>query len=249
MTRYRNRLLPVLLPLLLVGCFDLLGLGDDGPDLGDAELRVAFVGNSLTFTHNVPGMVQALADADGRSMSHVSITHPNVSLSDHWYMGTPDVLRELEPDVVVMQQGPSTRPESREHLVDWSREYAAMIRGWGGEPALSMAWPAVQYFDYIPAVWASYKMAAEVVDGLFIPAGQTLAEARAIDPGIDLFGPDGFHQSELGALAVAQTVYAVLFDLPADSVPEWGGVDAETAAVLRAALVESLAKADTMGVR
>lgn len=248
MKRYRIRLVLPLV-MVLVGCVGILDLTGDEYELGEAELRVAFVGNSLTFTYDVPGLVQALADADGRSMSHVAITHPNVSLADHWYMGTPDLLRELKADVVVMQQGPSSRPESREHLMEWSREYAAVIREAGGEPALSMVWPAVQYFEYLPAVWASYKMAAEAVDGLFVPAGQTLAEARGIDPAIELFGPDGFHQGELGALAVAQTIYAVLYDLPADSVPDPSGLDPEVSAVLHAALVESLAKADTMGVR
>lgn len=237
----------LLLLLGVWGCMNLSGPGDDGtPELADADLRVAFVGNSLTYVGNVPGLVQALADADGRSMAHVTLARPNYSLQDHWYTGTPNTLRDLGADVVVLQQGPSTTMANREHLLDWSRRFAPVIREAGGEPALYMVWPEAARPDAFPAVWMSYRGAARVAEGAFIPAGQTWVEAWAVDPTLELYSADGFHQSELGALAAAMTIYAVLYRLPADSVPELDGeVSAEVWTALRAGLAESLTRADT----
>ncbi len=191
--------------LASTACAGPLDGWERGYDLGDAELRVAFVGNSLTYTHDVPGLVEALARADGRSFSQVSITRPNASLEDHWYLGTPDVLRELAPDVVVLQQGPSSLPENQVHLRLWAAEFDTVIREVGGVPALYMVWPSDARRFAFEAVRTSYRVAADSVDGLFIPAGQTWVEGWALDPDLALYGPDGFHPSYLGALAAARS--------------------------------------------
>jgi len=239
-----HRSWPVLL-VVLAGCVGgPLKPGEQNYTLADAELRVAYVGNSLTYTYNIPGLVQALAEVDGRSMSHVSITAPNVNLEDHWYMGTPSVLRDLEPDVVVMQQGPSSLRENQINLAYWAGQFDGVIREFGGMPALYMVWPAVQYQQSFGDVWYSYRMAADRTGGLFIPAGRTWVEAWLIDPDLPLYGADGFHPSALGALAAARTIYAVLYDLPADSVPTLDvGADSAAMAALQAGLAASLAEA------
>lgn len=236
------------LVLAAAACLDPIGPGSSGQDLElpEADLRVVFLGNSLTYVNDVPGFVQAMADADGRSMAHVSIAWPDYSLEDHWRAGVPAVLRELRADVVVMQQGPSSLLENQAHLRHWAEQLAAVVRESGGEPALYMVWPSVARTGAFPAVWDAYLGAALAVEGRFIPAGQTWVEAWSIDPDIELYGPDGFHQGPLGAVAAAQTIYAVLFDRPADSIPA-PAVDLSdgTATTLRAALAESLRMADS----
>ena len=38
--------------------------------------------------------------------------------------------RARQPDFVILQQGPSTRPESREHLARWTRAWADAAPPW-----------------------------------------------------------------------------------------------------------------------
>lgn len=238
----------LILVLGAAACLDPIGSGTGGQglDLPEADLRVVFLGNSLTYVNNVPGIVQAMADADGRSMAHVTVVQANYSLEDHWNVGVPAILRELEADVVVMQQGPSSLPGNQEHLRHWAGEFAAVVRDAGGEPALYMVWPSSSRSGAFPDVWDSYLGAAEAVGGRFVPAGQTWVEAWAIDPDIELYGPDGFHQGPIGAVAAAQTLYAVLFDRPADSIPALDlNLPDGTMGTLRAALAESLRMADS----
>lgn len=234
------RVFGALVPLLLLGC--AAGREATPPSLPSADLRVVFVGNSLTYSHDVPGLVQAMADRAGRSMAHVTIADADRSLEDHWRRGLPETLRRLRPDVVVMQQGPSSLPRNRSHLAAWSRRVAGVAREVGGQPVLYMVWPPANRLSAFQDVWRSYREAAAAADAGLAPAGLTWVELWRRDPDAALYSPDGFHPGYLGALAAAQTLYAVLFNVPAESVPALDdGLDPATRRLLAEALAASLA--------
>lgn len=176
-----------------------------------APLRVLFIGNSLTYTNDLPALVQFLAAADGREISFSSVTAPDHSLEDHWNRGVAEVIRQTRAQVVVMQQGPSSLPSSQEHLSEWSRRLARPIREAGGEPFLLMVWPDAHRMDAFDAVRDSYAGAARAAGAALIPAGESWRAAWRIEAGLPLFGRDGFHPSLAGSVVTALTVYQVLF--------------------------------------
>lgn len=244
-----NTLFPARRRALLLAFLALIGCGggslepDPGVDPSDheGEVGILFVGNSLTYTHDVPGLVRALAERDGRSIATASIAFPNYSLEDHWRNGLANRIRQLEPEVVVMQQGPSSLAESREHLVLWSGRIAEVAREGGAEPAMYMVWPDVSRRFAFGAVEASYAAAATAMEGRLLPAGTTWLEAWARDEELPLYGSDGFHPRYLGALAAAYTIYAGLFDIDPAGLPGLDdGVDEETLQLLRSAVAASL---------
>lgn len=206
--------------LLLLAC----GNGPVQPRLepfGDGEVAALFIGNSLTASNDLPGMVATLAEASGRTFEYRALLRPGVSLADHWASGADDVIRELGADVVILQQGPSSVGDNPLHLRTWTETYAPVIRASGGEPALLMVWPEKSRMEAFDAVRDSYAGAADAVDGIFIPAGEAWREAWSLDPDVPLYGVDGFHPSRDGSLVAALTVFAILFDedvreLPAD---------------------------------
>lgn len=206
--------------------------------IADAELRVLFVGNSLTYVNDLPGMVAAFAAADGRSFAQGSVAFPSFSLEDHWYGGIADVIAVEAADVVVLQQGPSSLPANQVYLREWTERLAPGIRDAGGTPALLMVWPEEARLDAFDAVRDSYAGAAEAVAGIFIPAGQTWRAGWTVDPELDFYGPDRFHPSVLGTYAAALTVYAVLYGVdPATDCPRPTGApvaEADHAAVCQA---------------
>ncbi len=62
-------------------------------------------------------------------------------------------------------------------------------------------------------------------------------------PSAALYGDDGFHPSYLGALAAAETIYAMLFDVPAARIPDLDdAVPPGTRAILREAVAASMAQ-------
>jgi hypothetical protein len=210
--------------LLLLAALNACGDDATGPVPSDGELRVLFIGNSLTYTNDVPALVATVAEAAGHSIGYGSITQPNFSLEDHWVAGVAEAIRNARADVVVLQQGPSSLPENQAHLREWSERLSGPIREAGGRPALYMVWPSQDRLAFFDAVRDSYLAAATAVDGLFMPAGEAWRTAWAVDPTLQLYGPDGFHPSRLGSIIAALTIYAVLFDaqvadLPTELVP------------------------------
>jgi len=76
------------------------------------NLRVLFIGNSLTQSNDLPAIVQALAVAGGQpALTQKSVLLPGTSLEDQWNNGRAlKALRAEKWDVVVLQQGPSSLP-------------------------------------------------------------------------------------------------------------------------------------------
>lgn len=167
--------------------------------------KVLFIGNSLTYVNQLPELMAALAESAGAGRIAVhAVAFPDFSLEDHWNDGS--AARAIDGgdfDVVVLQQGPSALEESRVLLIDYATRFAAIIRGAGGEPALYMVWPSRARFGDFQRVSDSYRIAADSVDGLFLPCGDAWRAAWTRDSLLALYGPDGFHPSALGTYAAA----------------------------------------------
>lgn len=185
------------------------GGGVTGPPAGEGP-AILFVGNSLTFFNDMPDIVAAisLGAADDPPVRVAMVAFPDFSLEDHWNRGDArDAIAEGGWDVVVLQQGPSTLPANRAHLVEWAGRFAERIRAVGARPALLSVWPTDGSAAGYDATLASYTAAAEAVDGLLIPAGEAWRAARARDPALTLTVVDGFHPSLLGSVIVAYSAW------------------------------------------
>jgi len=248
-----------LLPLAAVAF--LLPSGSDAP-AAEAPIpprRVLFVGNSLTYFHDLPGMVAAISRRGGGApaLAVEAVTLPNASLEDHW--ARREALRAIERGdwaYVVLQQGPSSLPQSRVSLVAWTKRFAKKIRAAGARPALYMVWPASARSGDFPGVVASYTAAAEAVDGLLLPAGAAWRAAWRRDPELPLYGPDGFHPSPLGTYLAGLVIEAALSGCPPrdDAVeielPEGAlTISTERAGLLAEAAAEALAGVRDVSLR
>jgi len=224
---------------------------DGGDALGprqQGETRILFVGNSLTYTNNLPGVVKALAESDGtRRVTVRGIAKPDYGLEDHWNEG--EVQRLIESgdwDVVVLQQGPSAT-EGRPSLIEFSRRFADLGRPTGTRVGLYMVWPAAsRSFDF-DGVSTSHRLAAEGAGGMLFPVGEAWRAAWRIDPSIPLYGADGFHPSPTGTYLAALVIVHQLTGSSLAELPETvhaGSttirIDEGLAGALRAAATEAV---------
>jgi lysophospholipase L1-like esterase len=211
------------------------------PDAARAPLRILFLGNSLTAANDLPDVVASIAEEAGRRPLEVQAVAPGgVSLEEHWTStGAREAVASSRWDAVVMQQGPSSLPGSREHLRRWARRWADAIRARGGRPALLTVWPEDERRSAFTDVIASYAAAANASGAELLPAGDAWLAAWRRDPDLALYGQDRFHPSELGTVLAALVVYAGLTGTKPAALPV--SADAETADVLRAAAAEALA--------
>jgi hypothetical protein len=225
--------------------------GVTGPPPGDG-LAVLFIGNSLTYFNDLPQIVAAisLGADDDPPMRVAMVAFPNFSLEDHWNRG--DALDAIDAggwDVVVLQQGPSTLPANRAHLVEWSGRFAERIRAVGARPALFSVWPTDGTEAGFDATRDSYAAAAEAVDGLLIPAGEAWRAAWARDSRLSLTVVDGFHPSLLGSVIAAYSAWHTIIGRSPIGLPpeiespevERITMSSELAALVQQAVVEAQA--------
>jgi hypothetical protein len=181
---------------------------------------VLFIGNSLTYANDLPLIVQALAKAAGEKLAVEMLTYGGAALEDHWNDGGAQrALERQRWDVVVLQQGPSSTPENREHLRKWTKKLAEPIRKAGARPALYMVWPDKSRFSFFDDVRESYSLAAADVDGIFLPAGEVFRAAWRRDPRAPLYGGDDFHPSVAGSYAAALSIYGMLYRRAPQGLP------------------------------
>ena len=176
-------------------------------------LHVLFIGNSLTYVNNLPGIVEALADSAREPLLETRmVAKPDYSLEDHWADG--DARRTIESggwNVVVLQQGPSSLDESRALLLTYAKSFNDAITKVGARPAMYQVWPTVDRAADFPRANESYRLAASAVGGLLFPAGEAWLAAQRIDPTIPLYAFDGLHPSAEGSYLAALVMYAVLY--------------------------------------
>jgi len=195
---------------LAMGC-GLLGCGGSPTAPDPDDLAVLFIGNSLTYTNELPELLEKLLEDAGVGGVHIDeVTFPNFGLPDHWVQGDAREAIALGGwDVVVLQQGPSAT-EGRPYLLEYAVLFAEEIEAVGARPAFYSVWPsASRSFDF-DGVTDSYRTAAELTGGMLFPAGEAWRAAWRLEPTISLYRNDGFHPGEAGTYVAALVMFQQL---------------------------------------
>lgn len=189
------------------------------PGTPSADVRLLFVGNSLTYSYNIPSLVVQMATQAGLpAPAKQSIAEPNYALEDHWNVGAArSALATGHYTTVIFQQGPSTLVESGADLTFWLSRWADEARKYGTRPAAYVVWPPRG--GDLDAGIANYTTAANVAGAAIYPVGQAWREAWRIDADLPLYGPDQFHPSQHGAWLAALVICAMVFDRPVADFP------------------------------
>ncbi|MCC6774132.1 MAG: hypothetical protein IT360_23300 [Gemmatimonadaceae bacterium] len=202
--------------VLVVACMD----APTAPGVS-AGTRVLFIGNSLTYVNDVPGLVMAIARQVGdNDLGTAMVAFPDFSLEDHWHEGSAArALGRQRWDFVVMQQGPSSLPANQLYLEEWTRQFDATIRSAAATPLLYQVWPHILRRGDAPAVLVSYANAARAVQGRLAPVGAAWDSVLASGDSVGLYSADGLHASAYGAWLAAVVIYATVRALDPATLP------------------------------
>lgn len=195
-----------------IACLQLpSGLEGSEPRLDGEGRRALFIGNSYTYSADIPGIVQALADsAGGDKIAVETVAGPDMALIDHWNEGT--AVREIAKggwEWVVLQQGPSSLEVNRDSLRLLTRRFADEIARVAARPALFSAWPSAPRRQDFPRAIESYTLAAADVDGLLLPVAAGWVATWDRDNNAQLYADD-LHPSAAGAYLSALVIYSRL---------------------------------------
>lgn len=237
--RQLRALVAVGIAVVVAGCGSA---GIMAPPGNEGGTQVLFVGNSLTYTNDLPAMVERLARLAGDTALHVSmVAAPDFSLEDHWLDGTArQRIQSRRWDYVVLQQGPSALPESRVHLRTWASIFAPVIRDAGAQPVMLMVWPSFERrFDF-PGVHDSYLDAARTIHAIFAPGGAAWTAYGSLDA---LYS-DGLHPTMSGTYLAATALLERLRGVRPGSLPAsipGTSIDSATVRALQRAAEAALA--------
>jgi hypothetical protein len=175
------------------------------------KLHILFIGNSLTYSNDLPALIAELASMDNTTITYKMIAPGGYSLEDHWNSGgAQSEIMAGGYDLVVGQQGPSALQESQLLLKQYAARFSDECRQQKVSWSLYMVWPSASRSFDLDNVIYSYTQAAKSTSAILFPAGLAWKYAWEKDPSLPLYGPDKFHPSVMGSVLAAITIYAVL---------------------------------------
>lgn len=179
---------------------------------GDSTRHILFVGNSLTYSNDLPGLVQSLAKEKGITVSTTMVAEPNYALEDHWNDGKmEELIASGKFDFVVVQQGPSSQEDGRVMLLDYGARIKALCDGQHAQLAFFMVWPARVNAHTFDGVINNYRNAAIATGSLLCPVGEIWKQHFERTGDYSFYGPDGFHPSQQGSEDAARIIVETLF--------------------------------------
>lgn len=187
--------------------------------LDPSALNILFIGNSLTYSNDLPGILATFLEKS-KVASHVeSIAIGGTALIDHWNEGLArSKIQQGGWDFVIMQQGPSAT-EGRPLLLSYAKIFGEEISTIQATSAMYMVWPAKSRFFDFDGVYDSYRQAALNIGGIFLPGGASWRVAWESEPDLAFYGPDNFHPSAMGSYLVALVMFEQLTGLSPLGLP------------------------------
>jgi len=176
------------------------------------EINILFVGNSLTYTNNLPKLVKEMAKENGVFVKYNMLAYPNYGLIDHWHAGKMQkLIKSKKYDLVIIQQGPSSQQEGKEMLINYGKKIHKICLKNNTKLGYFMVWPSIQYYKTFNGVIENYTDAAKNHGDILFPVGEVWKAHFDSTNNLDYYGTDGFHPSLKGSQIAAKVIVNYLF--------------------------------------
>lgn len=208
---------------IFFACIITYGCSDGQPELNDdfstttdnlsnTDFNILFIGNSLTYTNNLPELVKNRAKLKGIIIGTEMIAFGNYALIDHWTDGeVQNQIASKKYDFVIIQQGPSSQSYGREILVEYGKKFRDLCTENDTKLSYFMVWPSLKYYHTFEDVIKNYRDVAFINDAILCPVGKVWKEHFDSTNNFDYYGIDGFHPSLKGSQIAADVIVDSLF--------------------------------------
>ncbi|HLV14431.1 MAG TPA: hypothetical protein VKY41_04565 [Xanthomarina sp.] len=176
------------------------------------QVNVLFIGNSLTYSNNLPELVKEMAAQEGIEMNYKMMAFPNYSIQDHWNVGKAQkLIAKKKYDFVIIQQGPSSQVNGRNMLVEYGKKFNNLCKEYNTKLGYFMVWPSLSYYQTFNGVIKNYRDAARINNSILLPVGKVWKEYIDKTEDFQYYGSDGFHPSLQGSKIAAKVIVNHLF--------------------------------------
>lgn len=207
-----------LISILCLGCSAQNNEANEEPLIDETpintqEFKLLFIGNSLTYTNDLPNLVKDYAETQGKSVKVESVAYGNYALIDHWEDGEIQTLIETQTfDYVIVQQGPSSQAFGKALLLEYGGKISELCNENYTNLAFYMVWPSLTYYNTFQGVIDNYSLAATMNNDILCPVGEVWKSHFDSTNDFSYYGPDGFHPSLKGSQIAAKVIYESLFE-------------------------------------
>lgn len=176
------------------------------------DSTLLFVGNSLTYSNNLPQLVVNIAKSKGLNIKAEMLALPNYALVDHLADGNlQKMIGEKKYTFVIVQQGPSSQADGRALLFEAAPKIKGLCDNSGAKLAFFMVWPAYANYNTFGGVIKNYTEAAITTHSILCSAGTIWKDYIDRTNDLSYYDNDLFHPSLKGSQVAAEAIYAALF--------------------------------------
>lgn len=214
------------------------------------QTSVLFIGNSYTYSNDLPNTLRLLALSLGDTITVASSAPGGFTFQQHSvYAPTLSAINQQGWDFVVLQEQSQIPSFSQGQVATQCYPYAAALvdsilandpctqpvffMTWGrqnGDASNCATWPPVCTYEGMQAqLRTSYLTMAQDNDAFCAPMGIAWKNVRAAYPQLNLYVSDGSHPSGAGTYVIANALYATLFRSSTVGASHTMGLAADTA--------------------
>ncbi|MCX5784397.1 MAG: SGNH/GDSL hydrolase family protein [Elusimicrobia bacterium] len=222
------------------------------------EIKVLFIGNSLTFVNDLPGLTAGLARSRNFKMEYESYAPGGYTLSQH--AGDPRLLEKINKggwDFVVLQEQSEmpAYPWAQTEVLPYAQTLSRLIRNANpraqiafymtmarknGEQRDIRNFPEIGTYEGMQRkLNDSYDQMARENQGLAVPVGPAWENVRSQNPSLNLYADD-VHPNLTGTYLAACVFYSALFKDSPEGLPHPPQIDDGTAKFLQKAAGDAL---------
>lgn len=185
-------------------------------------VKIFFVGNSLTYTHSIPTILQRFIEAGQHKQTKIwQIALPSRLFEQHAKDGlAADILSKHGPFDYVVLQGQSTEPYMRpQHFIYYGWKLAKLAEQSGAKPILFQTYADEGDLASQEKLTRGYEELSKQTVAPVVPVGEAWFYALSENPKLKLWSADRHHPSGEGAYYSACVFYAYLFRASPESLP------------------------------
>jgi len=205
-----NKLI-ILFCALIITYSDSYSQQKNSDNASKTGINILFIGNSLTYTNNLPELVKRSAKLQGIEIDYKMIAFPNYAIIDHWNDGeVQKLIASKKHDFVIIQQGPSSQNNGRNMLIEYGKKYSSLCKLNNTKLCYFMVWPSLNYYHTFDGVIKNYKDAALINNSILLPVGEVWKDYFDRTDDFQYYSSDGFHPSIEGSQIAAKVIVEYL---------------------------------------
>lgn len=179
----------------------------------EKRMSILFIGNSLTYTNDLPALVRTEAKMRGIKFNTKMLAFANYAIEDHWNDGkVQKLIASKEFDYIILQQGPSSQAAGRDMLIESGKAFSALCNTNQTRLCFFMVWPSLKYYQTFDGVIQNYRDAANVNNALLLPVGEFWKNHFDSTGDFSYYSADRFHPSMKGSKIAAKVIVDQLLD-------------------------------------